>query len=69
MTPEAFEEFKQRRIGKRVLICDKKHSWYGNTGEVKDFQIFSIINKMGMIISLDNGTDCTVFNEIQIQYL
>jgi hypothetical protein len=69
MTEQEFEAWKKQKIGKRVLITDKAHPWYGYTGEVKDFEYFSIISKMGMVISLDNGTDCTIFDGKDVKFI
>lgn len=69
MNVEQFAEFKKNHIGKRVLISNKKHPWYGEVGTVKDFEYFSLISKYGMVVSLDNGTDCTVFRGNEVQFL
>lgn len=69
MNMEQFAEWKKSQIGKRVLISNKKHPWYGEVGTVKDFEFFSIISKWGMVVSLDNGTSCTVFKGDEVQFL
>lgn len=69
VTPDKNEAIKARYLGKRCIIRAKDHPWHNEVGEVKSFEYFSIIGKMGMVIELDNGTDCTVFNGNEVQLL
>lgn len=45
--------------GKRVLIKDKKHPWYGQTGALTDF----MLDTGQLVVELDNGMNAGCFLE------
>lgn len=48
-------------IGKRVIVVGD-HPWSGEIGEGKEVRR-PTFGKPGLIVALDNGTDCFVFSE------
>lgn len=65
MTEEEAKEF----IGKRVLIEAFVHPWRGFKGTVEKYTIASEINKGALVIKLDDGKECCIFNLDQIKLL
>ena len=49
-------------VGKRVEITNKKHPWFGEVGEVKEYEMTNL-GSMGFRVALDNGTSCYVWAE------
>ena len=49
-------------IGKRVYLLSP-HPWAGEIGTVTELKTAAALGKTGLIVALDNGTDCFVFSE------
>lgn len=54
-------------VGKKVLIIGN-HPWSGEIGKGKEVKP-TVIGKSGLIVSLNNGTECFVFRESELQIL
>ncbi len=55
-------------IGKQVKLIGS-HPWSGEIGTVTGVQEAKAIGKMGLIVKLDNGTECFVFNMSQMKII
>ena len=58
----------EKLLGKDVLLL-KPHIWNGEQGKAVRVELSKEINKMGMVVLLDNGTECFVFNHQEIMFI
>ena len=55
-------------VGKDVLLLDP-HPWAGEKGQTVRVETAKGMGKPGMVVKLDNGTECFVFEASQIMFI
>lgn len=51
----------------RTVVLKGNHPWAGEKGVIKGKQEAKGIGKIGLIVELDNGTECFVFDMNQMR--
>lgn len=68
VSKKQIEKNMQNFVGKDVILLDP-HPWSGEKGKTVRVETAKGMGKPGMVVKLDNGTECFVFEPNQLFFI